>query len=192
MKESKYVTLQDISNMVQQGLDVVIVDNKTKEDITAVTMAQVLYEQQKSTKNKIPLGAIKEMVLSGSEKLSKKITTPLTSLRDEVHTLRDEAERRVNTFRELAEKRLLSIVHDSRDKTVDARTLVNEVSVATTQALDEWARSVEDRLKNAMGLAGTVQAEGLEERLVAMESRLESLENRLKEIEAAFSGKTRG
>ncbi len=194
MQESMYITLQDVGDLVQQGVDLVIIDNKTKEDITSVTMAQIVYEQQKSNKGKLPLGALKEIVLSGGERLGRKIATPLTSLREEVHSLKEEAERRVTTLREQAERRVMGILHDGRDKTEDAKTLVAEVSAATSMALDDWAKALEERIRNAVGVAGVAHGEAgklLEERLHAMESRLETIEHRLNELEGAFQGKTR-
>lgn len=193
MQESRYITLQDVGAMIQQGIELSIIDNKTKEDITSVTMAQVLYEQQKSQKTRLPLGAIKEIVLTGSEKIGRRISTPLTSLRDEVTTLKEEAERRVSSFKEQAEKRVMGILHESRDKT-DPRTLVAEVSAATTQALDEWGKMLEERIRNAVGIAGVAHGDAgklLEERLARMEGRLEAIEGRLNELEGAFLGKTR-
>ena len=39
--ESRYVTLEEIAEMVKTGTDVKIVDNRTKEDLTSVTLAQI-------------------------------------------------------------------------------------------------------------------------------------------------------
>ena len=45
---SKYVTLQQIAEMVREGQEVQIIDNGSKQDITRVTLAQIIYEEQKS------------------------------------------------------------------------------------------------------------------------------------------------
>ena len=45
--ESKYVTLSDIKELVKEGHNVWVVDNKTKEDLTAVTLLQIMFEDQK-------------------------------------------------------------------------------------------------------------------------------------------------
>lgn len=44
---SRYVTLDEVAALLQAGEDVHIVDNQTKADITAVTMAQILVEEEK-------------------------------------------------------------------------------------------------------------------------------------------------
>ena len=46
MTESRYVTLDEVAHFVQEGDEVQIIDNKTKEDITSVTLAQIVYEQE--------------------------------------------------------------------------------------------------------------------------------------------------
>lgn len=44
---SRYVTLHQLADLVREGEEIQIVDNTTKEDLTNVTLAQILYEQQK-------------------------------------------------------------------------------------------------------------------------------------------------
>ena len=46
-KDSRYVTLLQIAEMVRGGEEVQIIDNNTKEDLTEVTLAQIIYEEQK-------------------------------------------------------------------------------------------------------------------------------------------------
>ncbi len=44
---SRYVTLERIAEMVREGKDLRIIDNGTGEDLTAVTFAQIIFEEQK-------------------------------------------------------------------------------------------------------------------------------------------------
>lgn len=46
-RASHYVTLQQIAEYVKAGDDVQIIDNTTKEDLTSVTLAQILYESER-------------------------------------------------------------------------------------------------------------------------------------------------
>ena len=46
-KDSRYVTLLQIAEMVRGGEEVQIIDNNTKEDLTEITLAQIIYEEQK-------------------------------------------------------------------------------------------------------------------------------------------------
>lgn len=67
--ESKYVTLNDISEMVRKGIDVKIVDNQTNKDITSAVLAHVLFNEEKSRSN-LSIGMLKELIQSGQETLS--------------------------------------------------------------------------------------------------------------------------
>ncbi len=42
--ESRYVTLDEIAAMVKAGAEVKIIDNRSKEDLTTVTLAQIIFE----------------------------------------------------------------------------------------------------------------------------------------------------
>ena len=47
-RESRYVTLDRIAEFVRNGEEVKILDNRSKNDLTKVTLAQIIYEEQKS------------------------------------------------------------------------------------------------------------------------------------------------
>ncbi len=67
--ESKYVTLNDISEMIRSGTDVKIIDNQTNKDITSAVLAHVLFNEEKSRSN-LSIGTLKELIQSGQETLS--------------------------------------------------------------------------------------------------------------------------
>src|SRR6478672_10954152 len=66
-EHSRYVTLDQISEMIRAGDDVKIVDNKTKEDLTTVTLAQIIFEEEKKQRSFLPLGAMRNIIQSGGE-----------------------------------------------------------------------------------------------------------------------------
>lgn len=68
-KDSRYVTLLQIAEMVRGGEDVQIIDNNTKEDLTEVTLAQILFEEQKSQSRSVPLHTLKELIQRRTEKV---------------------------------------------------------------------------------------------------------------------------
>jgi polyhydroxyalkanoate synthesis repressor PhaR len=65
-QHSRYVTLEQISEMIRAGDDVKIVDNKSKEDLTSVTLAQIIFEEEKK-KSFMPLGAMRHIIQSGGD-----------------------------------------------------------------------------------------------------------------------------
>ncbi|MDH3819358.1 MAG: polyhydroxyalkanoate synthesis regulator DNA-binding domain-containing protein, partial [Myxococcales bacterium] len=46
-RDSRYVTLDRIAEFVRNGEEVKVVDNRSKADLTKVTLAQIIYEEQK-------------------------------------------------------------------------------------------------------------------------------------------------
>src|SRR5574341_401271 len=69
-EESRYVTLEDIADLLRANQDVKIVDNKTGEDLTSVTGAQILFEEEKKKKKLLPLPTFKQIIMYGSEFVS--------------------------------------------------------------------------------------------------------------------------
>src|SRR5687767_15678486 len=67
--ESRYVTLDEIAEMVKQGVDVKIIDNRSKEDLTSVTLAQIVFEEEKK-KNQMPLAVLREIIRRPGDALS--------------------------------------------------------------------------------------------------------------------------
>jgi polyhydroxyalkanoate synthesis repressor PhaR len=71
-KDSRYVTLLQIAEMVRGSEEVQIIDNNTKEDLTEVTLAQIIYEEQKqkaSSSRNVPLQTLKDLIHQRTEKV---------------------------------------------------------------------------------------------------------------------------
>jgi polyhydroxyalkanoate synthesis repressor PhaR len=68
-KDSRYVTLLQIAGMVRDGEEVQIIDNNTKDDLTEVTLAQIIYEEQKAHSRSVPLQTLKELIHARTEKV---------------------------------------------------------------------------------------------------------------------------
>jgi polyhydroxyalkanoate synthesis repressor PhaR len=68
-KDSRYVTLLQIADMVRAGEDVQIIDNATKEDKTDVTLALIISEELKARPRGIPLATLKALIRQRGEKI---------------------------------------------------------------------------------------------------------------------------
>ena len=51
------------------GEEVQIIDNNTKDDLTEVTLAQIIYEEQKAHARSVPLQTLKELIHARTEKV---------------------------------------------------------------------------------------------------------------------------
>jgi polyhydroxyalkanoate synthesis repressor PhaR len=68
--ESSYVTLDEIAKMIKSGEDLRVIDNKTKNDITAATLTQLLYESERKAKTQPSVDLLKEIIRHGDGSFS--------------------------------------------------------------------------------------------------------------------------
>ncbi len=59
--DSRYVTLQDVAEMVRRGERVRIVDHRDGSDLTAVVLAQIVYEEQRGGGRGTREGAVRSL-----------------------------------------------------------------------------------------------------------------------------------
>jgi polyhydroxyalkanoate synthesis repressor PhaR len=58
--QSCYVTLDEIADMIVRGEEVMVIDNRTKKDITSSTLTQIIFEKQKRSKTLIPVMTLRK------------------------------------------------------------------------------------------------------------------------------------
>ena len=56
------MTLLQIAEIVRGGEEVQIIDNNSKEDLTEVTLAQIIYEEKKANSRAVPLQTLKDLI----------------------------------------------------------------------------------------------------------------------------------
>jgi len=186
--ESRYVTLDEIAAMIKDGVEVQIVDNRTKEDLTSVTLAQIIFEEEKK-RNRMPLTVLREIIRHPGESLTGFIQKEVTP---RVASIREEAESRLDKLLRREDKR-----EDGTSETEPATTPAEqpaeqqdanspggpaELLKASQRALEDWQRKIDERVKHAVeNLAGNLPALGRD--MQVLTQRLEELEKKLDEIE---------
>jgi polyhydroxyalkanoate synthesis repressor PhaR len=61
---SRYVNLEEVAQLVQQGYDVQVVDAASGEDITRVILTQIIAEGAKTSDSNFPLDILRQMVIA--------------------------------------------------------------------------------------------------------------------------------
>lgn len=61
---STYVNLDDLAKMVRNGTDVKVVDATTGEDLTRVTLTQIIVEDAKDQPSGLPLELLKQLIVA--------------------------------------------------------------------------------------------------------------------------------
>jgi polyhydroxyalkanoate synthesis repressor PhaR len=70
-ESKRYITLEGIAEMIRQQQDVKVVDHETGEDITALTQAQIIFEQERKLRSGIPRTVFTNIIQTGSDTLSQ-------------------------------------------------------------------------------------------------------------------------
>ncbi|HEY5936290.1 MAG TPA: polyhydroxyalkanoate synthesis regulator DNA-binding domain-containing protein [Kofleriaceae bacterium] len=173
-EHSRYVTLDQISEMIRKGDDVKIVDNKTKEDLTTVTLAQIIFEEEKKQRSFLPLNAMRNIIQSGGEWFA-------------------EAQRRVQSI--LPGKRKDGEEGDEPEADADDGLPVDEAMVKkrslaslrewvdhSKQRLDDWQKQVDTKIRGA--IEGLSPFSSVNKDVRALADRIADLEAKLRDLEA--------
>jgi polyhydroxyalkanoate synthesis repressor PhaR len=161
-KDSRYVTLLQIAEMIRANEDVQIIDNATKEDKTDVTLALIISEELKARPRGIPLATLKALIRQRSEKILHNLQNPLRSLISKVQP------------------------GDETGEGTEATPTPEEEDLSATEShqkglratLEQWQHAIDERIRAVLPNFSTIrelQAElnKVSERLAAIEKRLD-------------------
>ncbi|WP_342375787.1 polyhydroxyalkanoate synthesis regulator DNA-binding domain-containing protein [Myxococcus stipitatus] len=180
--ESRYVTLDEIAAMIKEGTEVRIVDNRTKEDLTSVTLAQIIFEEEKK-KNQMPLSVLREIIRHPGESISgfiqKEVTPRVASIREEAESRLDKLLRREDAARPATPES----PEEPQQQTADAGGLSPaDLLKASQRAFEDWQRKIDERVKHVVeNLTGNLPALGRD--MQSLNQRLEELEKKLEQME---------
>lgn len=59
---SSYVTLDNLSDMVREGVDFVVFDAKSGDDITRSVLAQIIFEEESRGQNLLPIQFLRQLI----------------------------------------------------------------------------------------------------------------------------------
>lgn len=183
-ERSCYVTLDEIAEMIKLGEDVRVIDNKTKDDLTTVTLTQIIVEEEKKV-SKIPLRLLRGIIQSSNEAIGdfyqKHVADPAKHLKEDV-------ERNIDTlFRKDEDKDESATDDDVKDESdVDEESNarqrgVREFVTSTQNAFESWQKRIDEQVKVALakmphlGTFGT-DVDQMKARIAALEERIKSFE----------------
>lgn len=62
--DSRYVTLQQIAQMIRNGDEIRVTDKSTQQDLTTATLAQIIFEEEKRAP-KLPVEGLRRIIRVG-------------------------------------------------------------------------------------------------------------------------------
>lgn len=157
-KDSRYVTLLQIAEMVRGGEEVQIIDNNTKDDLTEITLAQIIYEEQKAHSRNVPLQTLKELIHARTEKV--------------LADLREGPIGRLIPGGKAGEGEKVEAVQDKKDSSKP--TLVDQAK----EKFEEMQHNLDERVRAVLASFRPLQQ--LQQEVKRLNERIEELEKRLK------------
>ncbi|HEX9604658.1 MAG TPA: polyhydroxyalkanoate synthesis regulator DNA-binding domain-containing protein [Myxococcales bacterium] len=173
--ESRYVTLDEIAQMIKGGAEVKVLDNRTKEDLTSVTLAQIIFEEEKK-RSQMPLGVLREIIRHGGEavavfyqdKVGNKLSERIEEMKSRTDALRENIEQKV--------RGVTSLLRGSEEK---GTSPVKEVLAAGQTAVEELRAKVDQSVKQALDSFGSgsmaQEIEKLQRKIEALEKKVEQI-----------------
>ena len=61
-RSSAYVTLENLSEMVKDGVDFVVYDAKTNDDITRSVLTQIIFDEESRGQNLLPIQFLRQLI----------------------------------------------------------------------------------------------------------------------------------
>ena len=166
-RDSQYITLAQIAQLIEAGEFVQIVDKSSGEDITEITLAQVFVDDRRKRPGAPPIEGLKDVFRNTSEQVRKQIAEPVSNIRqsfgDSVNRLLKSGEERAS---------------ETRD------SFQNWIS-EQTQVLEDTHRRFEERLKVISTYVEDFRA--VHDQLDQLQGQINRLAARLKKFEQGES-----
>jgi polyhydroxyalkanoate synthesis repressor PhaR len=93
---SRYVNLDDLAAMVRAGKEVRVVDAKTGQDLTRVTLTQIITEDAKDKPTGLPLELLRQLIVASDEVRQEFLMWYLKSAFDTYEKLQDAVQNRLS------------------------------------------------------------------------------------------------
>ena len=169
-RASRYITLSQISNLVEAGEVVQILDRESGEDITQMTLAQVFVDNRRKRPGTPPIDGLKDAFQNASEQVRRQIADPVSNIKQ--------------TFGQSV-NRLLKTGEERATETRDVfQTWISE----QTQLFEDTQRRFEERLRTVSSRMDDYR--GLREQLDALQAEVKALKARVHVLETDASKDT--
>lgn len=139
-QQSCYVTLDDIAKMIRTNEEVMVIDNKSKNDITAATLTQIIFEAEKKASQYAPLFTLREIIQNGNGSISSYLAKlgafPLDYMTKQAAALAAQEKASTDDVKENLENRVASAAtRYNTDNT--AKAAAEKATVLPTGQMDE-------------------------------------------------------
>lgn len=132
--EKRYVNLTEVSALVRKGIEVKVVDSRSGDDITRVTLSQILLEKQKKGRGGLPKHLFNDLIRTGGpivDAVKKSVESGLGVIKN----LEAEIDRGIS-----------KLIKRGRMTEKEARRFRKDLIARLTQHKEELERRVEEQV----------------------------------------------
>lgn len=169
-RASRYVTLDSIAELVRAGEDLRIIDNDTGEDLTAVTFAQIIFEEAKQ-KNGMPGVPLLRRIIQQGEEAVQDFINSMDRGREAFDSVRTRAEKRVRELVQGGEGAKRS------ERKKGGRNLLEDLIEAPQRQLEQLQHRIDAQVRNSIERVRAFPM--VKNELRRLEKSIRSMEERL-------------
>ena len=154
----QYITLDGVAQLIREGDEIQILDHATGEDLTAVTLTQIIFEQEKKEGGFLPRSVLTGLVQSGGHTLStlrRTLASPLN----------------LRLYVDMEIKRRLNSLVASGEISEEESSLISEKLLSPKATPQESAVPSEEELEQFLSNRGIPTKDDLQE----LSTRLDDL-----------------
>jgi polyhydroxyalkanoate synthesis repressor PhaR len=138
---SRYVNLDALAGMIREGKEVKVVDAKTGEDLTRLTLTQIISEDVKDKPTGLPLELLRQLIVASDQARQEFMMWYLRSAFDTYEKVQDALQNRLTEVQSAISSPL-----ESMKQFLDVRSPVPAEPDSELQALRKRLADVEARL----------------------------------------------
>lgn len=165
-RASCYVTLEDIGKMIKRGEEVTVLDYKTKADVTAIILTQILYEQEKNKQAILPLTMLKNIIMSGSGSIFEFMQKYVLSSLSQAANVKVEAERYIDR-----------LIHKGELTKGEGKSLLKELASSAQKGFDELQHKIDERISNTLQKVSRVSE--IQTNIASLTKKIDKLEKKM-------------
>lgn len=170
---SRYVTLEEVGKMIEQGIDVQVIDNETGEDLSRKTLAHILLNLEKKQKSYLPFPLLKDLIQKGGDSVIEYTKRSIMAGLGAMSAAEEEIEKVVRRF---TERGLVS--------EEEAKRILKEFLGSVEKSKMNIDRKIEEsivKVFNSFSLPSRKEMKTLNKKVSELEKRLEHLERTIRE-----------
>ena len=140
---SRYVNLDEIAALIRKGMQVQVLDARTGEDLTRVTLTQIITEDARDKPTGLPLELLRQLIVASDQTRQEFVMWYLKSAFDTYQTVQDAVQNRLGEM----QSAILSPVESVKRLLTGPHARPGQESLSELEALRKRVAELEGRKK---------------------------------------------